>query len=88
MSRQSLEIDVQAFTISAALVEPTAGVVHRPGRIILFEPFGRLVGIELAPAFIERHPHPNTGEIIEMVHHFLQLPPVILPGGGLGPASI
>ncbi len=64
---------MDALKIAGVLVEPAGGMVHQAGGVNGFEPGGDFAGVELAPAFVERHPHGNAGGVVEVLHHALQL---------------
>ncbi len=61
---QFAEIVMNAFKISAALVEPAACLVNGAGFVLFADKLCNAAGIELSPAFVEGNPNGDGGDII------------------------
>ena len=69
LNLQRTEVIVHAAHISASLIEPSAGMVHRSCGIRLFDDIRDTERIELAPSFIERDPQSHAGEVVQLPDH-------------------
>ena len=57
---------MDAFEITATLIEPSAGLVDGTGWIFLPNEAGNPVSIELPPALIKRNPYGDRRSIVQM----------------------
>ena len=61
-------IAVDVADVADPLVGPAAGVVDQAGRVVRLRPGGDALGVVLAPALVERHPHHDRGMGDQGVH--------------------
>ena len=69
LNLQRTEVIVHAAHISASLVEPAAGVVHRSCGIRFLDNFCNPKRVKLAPPLIEGNPQTHTGVVIQLPDH-------------------
>src|SRR5690606_14819922 len=60
-------VDVQYIAYTHKIA--TTGTAYDAGGIILAGAFGNFLRFELPPGLIERHPHHDTGEVVEGIHN-------------------
>src|SRR5207249_7525317 len=53
-------ITVDVVNVASMAVGPAAGAVDQPRWVVFLNPGGDAVGVELTPAFVERHPHDDA----------------------------
>jgi hypothetical protein len=57
---------VQALDVADALVVPAGGMVDGAGVVDLTDDGAQALGIELAPALVEGHPHGYAGAVVKL----------------------
>ena len=80
---QRIEIVVDGAHISAALIIPAAGLVHKAGVVPCADGLHCPGRIELAPAFVEGHPAADTWMAGKRLYRSFQLPAVFFPAAFL-----
>ena len=83
--RERPQVGVEAADVAAALVDPAAGVVDLPGGVEVGDRAGDAVGVELAPALVERRPHGERDDVAEQLDGLAHLAPELLATGGVAP---
>ena len=73
-------ITVNIMHIADVAIRPAAGAVHQPGGIVGLDSFGDAFGLELPPAFIERHPHDDARMIPSPIDKALEFALELLAG--------
>ena len=81
------EVDVAAHQVAAALVVPSAGVVDDAGGVERPHVLGDLVGVELPPPLVERHPHRDAGHRAQQVDRLLEFVELARPSSSWRPKS-
>ena len=84
---QRIEIVVDGAHISAALIIPAAGLVHKAGIVQRADGLHCPGRVKLAPAFVERHPAADTGMAGKRLYRGFQLPAVFFPAAFLSTAQ-
>mgnify|MGYP001807292425 CR=1 FL=1 len=73
-----LEIEMTAEILSAPLIRPSAGMIHKPGGIEVANMALDVQRMELTPRLVERNPSRNARDVFQMIEHLIQLDLVLI----------